>query len=245
MELNKNQKLRKSFTSFYTSFAKTKFGFMVDTLPDDLYNELLSDALDIKNDFTKEKKATENIIGFISREYQYKPKSENLKNYIFDLCRYYEIKSENFIKNEYLSTNITRNYDSSSLKNYDLPKLKLDGVWINFQKKHEYFPLHNHAGVLSFVIWLDIPYTKNEEIEFATKKGITSYSSKHVGSFFFVYPQGRECIPFRIDADKSFNGVIAVFPSRLQHLVNPFYSSDGYRITMSGNLCFTNDFEKM
>ena len=30
----------------------------------------------------------------------------------------------------------------------------LDTAWVNFQKKHEFSPAHNHNGLFSFVIWI-------------------------------------------------------------------------------------------
>ena len=39
----------------------------------------------------------------------------------------------------------------------------LDKMWVNFQKKHEFNPLHDHSGVYSFVIWLTIPSDHDKE----------------------------------------------------------------------------------
>ena len=38
-----------------------------------------------------------------------------------------------------------------------------------------------------------------------------------------------------LPVDKSWEGKFAIFPSELQHGVNPFYTSDEYRITISNN----------
>ena len=39
-----------------------------------------------------------------------------------------------------------------------------------------------------------------------------------------------------IEADHHWEQVIILFPSITQHCVYPFYTSDDYRITVSGNL---------
>ena len=39
----------------------------------------------------------------------------------------------------------------------------LDTMWVNFQKKYEFNPPHTHTGVLSFVIFIQIPYDLKEE----------------------------------------------------------------------------------
>jgi len=33
----------------------------------------------------------------------------------------------------------------------------LNKFWVNFQNKYEFNPTHNHAGVFSFIIWMEIP----------------------------------------------------------------------------------------
>jgi hypothetical protein len=40
----------------------------------------------------------------------------------------------------------------------------------------------------------------------------------------------------RIEVDKSWEGTMIMFPSSLHHMVHPFYTSDEYRISISGNL---------
>ena len=47
---------------------------------------------------------------------------------------------------------------------------------------------------------------------------------------------GIDHIVFNVD--KSFEGKILMFPSYMQHQVFPFYTSDDYRITISGNAFF-------
>ena len=40
--------------------------------------------------------------------------------------------------------------------------------------------------------------------------------------------------------DKSFEGRMFLFPSIMSHQVYPFYTSDEYRITVSGNMVGVN-----
>ncbi len=39
----------------------------------------------------------------------------------------------------------------------------LESLWVNFQKKHEFNPPHDHSGVYSFVIWMQIPTSYAEQ----------------------------------------------------------------------------------
>ena len=44
-------------------------------------------------------------------------------------------------------------------KTKDITKfIKLHNLWVNYQKKNQYNPIHVHSGVVSFVIFVDIPY---------------------------------------------------------------------------------------
>ena len=40
----------------------------------------------------------------------------------------------------------------------------------------------------------------------------------------------------KVNVDKSFEGKMLMFPAKLPHLVYPFYTSNKYRITVSGNI---------
>jgi len=115
--------------------------------------------------------------------------------------------------------------------------LYLKRAWVNFQKKYEYNPVHKHNGVFSFVIWLNIPFTTDEEL--AVSPGKTSNNPYSSGEFCFYHTTGLgKIVPHRIVCDKSTEGTMLVFPASLPHSVNPFFSNDQYRITVSGNFFF-------
>lgn len=115
-------------------------------------------------------------------------------------------------------------------------ELKFLSLWVNFQQKHEFNPVHKHSGLFSFVIWHKIPYTFEEE---AKRFPHMKKDECQAGCFNFIYtdPLGKVETE-AIRADKSFEGKIAFFPAKLAHCVYPFYTSDEYRITVSGNLVF-------
>jgi len=111
--------------------------------------------------------------------------------------------------------------------------LTLSPPWVNFQKKHEFNPTHLHTGILSWVLWLQIPYTSEEE----KAKGPGRGANKAVnGEFEFVYASITGTLnQYQLPVDKSWEGRLVLFPSQLNHAVYPFYSSDEYRISVSGN----------
>jgi len=109
----------------------------------------------------------------------------------------------------------------------------VDEMWCNFQKKYEFNPPHDHSGVFSFVIFIKIPYDLNKEVKcFNTGDG-DNYTSKFT---FHVINKFGVIQLFPLEVDKSFEGKIIFFPSTQIHQVFPFYTSNDYRITVSGNI---------
>jgi hypothetical protein len=115
-------------------------------------------------------------------------------------------------------------------------RIVLDKLWVNFQRKHEFNPLHNHSGVLSFVIWIDIPYAIKDEM--SRPSGLNS-NNNIPGHFSLVFINSLGEIQTEdIPADRTFNGKIIIFPASMRHCVYPFYTSDEYRVSVSGNFLF-------
>jgi hypothetical protein len=112
--------------------------------------------------------------------------------------------------------------------------LYLKASWVNFQKKYEYNPLHRHDGEFVFVLWLEVPYSMEDESKIFPKVRNKSDSN---GSFVFRYIDvlGR-IVPWSLPTDKNYVGKMVLFPSEMMHEVHPFYTSDGFRISVSGNL---------
>jgi hypothetical protein len=124
------------------------------------------------------------------------------------------------------------------LKNYDPPgahvehNMTLLSSWINLQVKHEYNPVHNHDGKLSWVIWLDIPYELTDEL-----KLYPNANCQDVSMFSFVYTSTvGDIATYRLPIDKTWEGRMCMFPARMNHSVAPFYTSDGVRVSVAGNL---------
>lgn len=115
---------------------------------------------------------------------------------------------------------------------YKGEKYKLDNLWINFMEKYEFNPFHTHSGDLSFVIFVKIPFTFEEESE--VFKGCQSPCA---GMFAFQYCDILGNIAeHQIELDSLYENKMFMFPSKLRHGVYPFFTSDEYRITVAGNL---------
>lgn len=114
--------------------------------------------------------------------------------------------------------------------------LVLDDLWVNFQRAGEFNSPHRHPGVLSFVIWLDIPYLIEDEQARARERDYARTSTV-VANFQFLYTNILgEITQCNLPVDRRWNGRMAMWPSSLLHAVYPFATSRDYRITVSGNL---------
>lgn len=108
---------------------------------------------------------------------------------------------------------------------------KLNDLWVNFQKKHEFNPPHYHSGICSFVIWMQIPYNLSDEDK------MFSARTNETSRFGFLYTNSLGQITNKsLSVCKDYEGIMCMFPSNLIHYVNPFYTSDEYRISISGNI---------
>ena len=92
-----------------------------------------------------------------------------------------------------------------------VPLLQLNQLWVNFQKKHEFNPVHNHSGLFSFIIFVQIPY----DLEREKKEGPGSLSNSNFTSCLQFHPTtmlGRQSEE-TIHVDKSYEGGIYFFIS--------------------------------
>lgn len=105
-------------------------------------------------------------------------------------------------------------------------------AWVNMQFKHEFNPIHNHDGVLSWVIWVQIPYKLEDEYKMFPKANCNKASI-----FGFVYTDTLGNIAtHELEIDETWQGRMCIFPAAMRHFVYPFYTSDGVRISVAGNL---------
>tara|TARA_S200000501_G_scaffold370543_1_gene411894 strand:+ start:1147 stop:1815 length:669 start_codon:yes stop_codon:yes gene_type:complete len=114
------------------------------------------------------------------------------------------------------------------------------GAWVNFQSKGENNPLHSHGGVVSWVLWLKIPYTIEQEREYLSRQP-TTQTQLFVGQFALVYTNILGNVEMTAWDSDEMEGTLLLFPSKLKHAVYPFYSTDEKRITISGNYAFNTD----
>ena len=207
----------------YDTIVPNNVNFFMTTIPDWTYNSMMEEIKEIEKDFTYGEEANDYLAGNIRKEFTLKKSKKILEPYIIELS------------NKYLNNNASAIRSEKGALDNALG-IKLGSLWVNFQQKHEFNPNHTHAGVLSFVIWMQIPYTLAEE----QAKGPGAKSQANLpGCFELSYTDvlGNIC-HHTIRADKTHEKKLLIFPAKLTHCVYPFYTSDDYRISVSGNIKF-------
>jgi len=195
------------------------YGYILQDVPEQVISILNREIEDIRKNFYKATSANELLAGNLKYEFKLKDSKETIEKFILPLCIDYD-KNFNYLKRIDICTK-------------NLP-LILDSLWVNFQRKHEFNPNHCHNGIFSFVIWIDIPYNISTEKE--KSNGILS-NCNIPGHFEFSYTDnlGKIC-HYQLPADRTFKNKCIIFPSELPHTVYPFYTSEEFRISVSGNM---------
>jgi|LauGreDrversion4_2_1035121.scaffolds.fasta_scaffold307430_2 hypothetical protein len=182
-------------------------GVLRTKLSPDLFNQIKADAL---ADAEKKIPYNEHLVGQIKGEYEIKvrPYFESMINKMWIEYR--------------------DRFDFHVLDQYYIP----DYAWINVQNKHEFNPVHHHDGAASWVIWLQIPYELEQELN-----TFNNAKSRDASLFNFYYNSltGTQD-NHTLHIDKEWEGTMIMFPAMLKHSVHPFYTTDVPRISIAGNI---------
>ena len=197
-------------------------GYLTARLPVDLLQEINEQVEKIKADnYEGYINVDQHLAGHLAHQFDLTA-SKNLEDFLCFMAIEYDTRFDYF----------------NSVTHHAGPqRLKLNEMWINFQKKHDFNPLHDHNGVMSFVIWHTIPYDVKEELQQYKNGTFSSCAS----TFEFVYTDSLGNIRNKaLPINKEWEGVICMFPAKMRHCVQPFYTSDDYRISIAGNIGFAN-----
>ena len=190
-------------------------GYVKDTIPYNIFAQLTEAASLARENAIN---VNRELAGAIKEEYSIVHSDFILGeffDYIVELIGDYE---------QSFTTPISRDsFTYPLLKMGFAPRESLISTWINFQKKNEYNPPHSHFGAYSFVIWLSLPYDTKEEKKL--------YKSSTDFNFQFIQDGKIQQCPL-----DSSEGDIILFPADLWHSVQPFFLSDEFRVSISGNI---------
>ena len=177
-------------------------------ISEDFQQKLLKGAAEARK---QKKDFRPHLAGIIKEEYSY----QDRKEYVSEIAQFLTVYDAAYQK-----------WKSEEYK--VKPEYILNSLWVNYMKKGEYNPPHDHSDYLSFVIFLKVPeeITKEQD-EFVG-------NSAGSGSLSFLYGEGnRQSITYQSVKPKERD--IFIFPAWIKHYVAPFYS-DVTRISVSGNI---------
>ena len=196
---------------------------METRIPDEEFKELKSIKLG--------ESGSSKLIGVVRDQLDLDPKEcPKFSKFVTDMANeFIYMRSQALIMNQ-----IIQCFTLNPLSNLFIPeehfKLKLKELWLNSMVAGDYQPVHQHSGLFSFVAYINVPYTNEEEHEL--NKNVEE--QKNVNGFTeFMNFFGHDNI--KINVSKKIEQNLVLFPSWVTHTVYPFRSK-GRRITVSGNL---------
>ena len=188
------------------------FGILLADIPKDLLKEIKKEVNDIKN---RKKYTTGISSNKIAKHYSLIKTKPKLDEFLKICLSEYE-KKYNFIL-DHASKTLNR-------KNIDITFTE---AWFNIQKKGEFLSNHFHDGILSYSLWINIPFENN----------LDETNEKFNSCFELMYTNiiGK-IVSKKIFVDKSWEGKIILFPSTIVHCVYPFFKTKGDRVSVAGNM---------
>ncbi len=98
----------------------------------------------------------------------------------------------------------------------------LSSLWVNFQRQHEFNPMHFHTGLFSFVVMMKIPYDWKEQYKLPH---VEVSNSPSAGNLEFLYTDimgNVTSLPYKLDSN--CEGLMLFFPASTRHIVILFMS---------------------
>lgn len=175
-------------------------------------------ALKVEEDATQYKSMNTRLAGNIKKQVILDSYYKDFASTLLDPLLKKHVSEFNYIKQQ--------NY----LDN-DCP-IELTQAWMVLQEKYEFNPIHCHAGVFSFVIWLKIPYNMQDELSLPF---VAESNTPSAGTFCYVMTDMLGRSHAHTLVEENLEACAFLFPSSMLHCVYPFYTSDEYRISVAGN----------
>jgi hypothetical protein len=209
----------------YEAIDLPNVGILMSKLPDIAVNHLW-EYIELSQN--NNNRYNQDLAGNISSSLHMEDTHKSLLNITSTLISEYHKKYGTPYK--FLNTKYhTKNSNSTDIS------IGIDNLWVNFQRKHEFNPMHEHTGIFSFVVWMKIP-TENidqSNLDIAKKSGSPDLISNFTFNYVNILGHLNHYI---IKLGKEIEGKICLFPSQINHSVYPFFENDGERITVSGNV---------
>lgn len=116
---------------------------------------------------------------------------------------------------------------------YHLPTFSR--FWCRVSQDGDYQSIHDHQGIFTFVVWLKIPFEGEDE------RQVQAGFRPEASDFVLCYPdtcgqyQKRNWV-----LGKGAEGKMLFFPSDINHIVYPHYTTKDYRISLAGDIALNS-----
>ena len=114
--------------------------------------------------------------------------------------------------------------------------LAFNRFWCRASQRGDYQSIHDHLSVFTFVVWLKIPFDGKEEAE--AQAGFRPEAS----DFVLVYPDTcGQLMKKHYRLNPHMDGMMIFFPSDMNHLVYPHFTTDEWRISIAGDIALNSN----
>ena len=114
-------------------------------------------------------------------------------------------------------------------------ELAFSRFWCRASLDGDYQSIHDHQGIFTFVVWLTVPF------EGADERQVQAGFRPEASDFVLVYPDTCGQLQKRnFVLGKGAEGKMLFFPSDINHIVYPHYTSQEYRIALAGDVALNS-----
>ena len=121
------------------------------------------------------------------------------------------------------------------LKTTHSHELAFSRFWCRASLDGDYQSIHDHQGIFTFVVWLTVPFEGKDE------RQIQAGFRPEASDFVLVYPDTCGQLQKRnFVLGKGAEGKMLFFPSDINHIVYPHYTTQEYRIALAGDVALNS-----
>ena len=114
-------------------------------------------------------------------------------------------------------------------------ELAFSRFWCRASLDGDYQSIHDHQGIFTFVVWLTVPF------EGADERPVQAGFRPEASAFVLVYPDTCGQLQKRnFVLGKGAEGKMLFFPSDINHIVYPHYTTQEYRIALAGDVALNS-----
>ena len=114
-------------------------------------------------------------------------------------------------------------------------ELAFSRFWCRASLDGDYQSIHDHQGIFTFVVWLTVPF------EGADERQVQAGFRPEASDFVLVYPDTcGQLQKSNFVLGKGAEGKMLFFPSDINHIVYPHYTTQEYRIALAGDVALNS-----